>query len=417
MRRVERAAEDARHCHSRTSSPISTSWPFRAPAALQRRLELLALGRVADDPEAAVGAVDPVGAPRRRLRPVLEEVRQLGASSSVGSGAAGQSAEQRALELVDARAGRARDAEDARRCARPRREAGGSGSRSILFRTTPAAARRARRRRARARGRSCGSAPRRRSSEASITCRSSRARSRWARNSWPSPMPSLAPSIRPGTSATVSWRAVRRLDRAEHRRERRERVVGDLRLRVREPAQQRRLARVRQPGERRVGEQLQPQLELGLLGGLGRSRRSAASAGSASRSARCRGRRCRRARATTRAPGVARSATSSPSTSNTCVPTGTASSIVAPSAPCLRAPRPGSPRPALNTVFAAERREVAQIRVGDEHDVAAAAAVAAVRAALRHVLLAPEAEAAVAAAARLHLDAGAIVEHARATTR
>src|SRR5258705_392860 len=33
-----------------------------------------------------------------------------------------------------------------------------------------------------------------------------RARSRRARNSWPSPTPSLAPSIRPGTSATTSWR-------------------------------------------------------------------------------------------------------------------------------------------------------------------------------------------------------------------
>ena len=69
-------------------------------------------------------------------------------------------------------------------------------------------------------------------------------------------------------SATVSWRAVRRLDRAEHRRQRRERVVGDLRLRVREAAQQRRLAGVRQAGHRRVGEQLQPQLDLRLLGRL-----------------------------------------------------------------------------------------------------------------------------------------------------
>ena len=152
------------------------------------------------------------------------------------------------------------------------------------------------------------------SSDASITCRSSRARSRCARNSCPSPIPSLAPSIRPGTSATVSWRAVRRLDRAEHGRERRERVVRDLRLRVRDAAQKRRLAGVREPGERRVGEQLQPQLELALSPGSARPRRSAAPAGSASRSARCRGRRCRPARATTRASGATRSATRSPST-------------------------------------------------------------------------------------------------------
>ena len=32
VRRVEAAAQDP-YCHSRTSSPISTSWPFRAPAA------------------------------------------------------------------------------------------------------------------------------------------------------------------------------------------------------------------------------------------------------------------------------------------------------------------------------------------------------------------------------------------------
>ena len=51
---------------------------------------------------------------------------------------------------------------------------------------------------------------------------------------------------------------VGRVDRAEHRRERRERVVGDLRLGVRDPAQERRLARVREAEERRVGEQLEP---------------------------------------------------------------------------------------------------------------------------------------------------------------
>ena len=92
------------------------------------------------------------------------------------------------------------------------------------------------------------------------------------------------------------------------------------------------------------------------------------------------------------------------------MPTGTASSIVAPSAPCLRAPRPGSPRPALNLVFARKDGQVAQARVRDEDDVAALAAVAAVGTTLGHVFLAPEAQASVAAAARRHLDGGAIVE-------
>src|SRR4029079_1558761 len=59
----------------------------------------------------------------------------------------------------------------------------------------------------------------------------------------------------------------------------------------------------------------------------------------------------------------------------------------------------------------AEAREITQIDVGDRDHVAAGPAVAAVRPALGHVLLAPEGQRAVAAAPRLHVDAGAIVEH------
>src|SRR5581483_6734076 len=66
--------------------------------------------------------------------------------------------------------------------------------------------------------------------------------------------------------------------------------------------------------------------------------------------------------------------------------------------------RPDQP-PAL------QRREVAQRRVGDQHDVAAAAAVAAVGAALGHVLLAAEAEAAVAALPGLDANPGPVAEH------
>src|SRR5205814_755981 len=65
----------------------------------------------------------------------------------------------------------------------------------------------------------------------------------------------------------------------------------------------------------------------------------------------------------------------------------------------------------LEALFRPEAREVPQVWVGHEHDVAAGAAVTAVRAALGNVLLAPEAERAVAAAPRLHVDAGAIREH------
>jgi len=61
--------------------------------------------------------------------------------------------------------------------------------------------------------------------------------------------------------------------------------------------------------------------------------------------------------------------------------------------------------------LAPEPREVAQVLVGRQHDVATLAAVAAVGPALRDVLLAAEAQRAVAAAPRLHVNAGAVAEH------
>ena len=54
---------------------------------------------------------------------------------------------------------------------------------------------------------------------------------------------------------------------------------------------------------------------------------------------------------TMRAPGRARSATSCSSCVKTWVPTGTRRTASAPRAPCLRAPRPFSPRPPLKRVF------------------------------------------------------------------
>ena len=66
---------------------------------------------------------------------------------------------------------------------------------------------------------------------------------------------------------------------------------------------------------------------------------------------------------------------------------------------------------ALEQALAAKTREVAQIRVGDEDDIAAAAAVTAIRAAFRDIFFPAEAQRAVAAAARLHVNAGAVVEH------
>ena len=118
--------------------------------------------------------------------------------------------------------------------------------------------------------------------------------------------------------------AVRRLDGSEHRRERRERVLGHLRLRVRDPPQERGLARVReaQRAPRRPaasdGARTSPPPRPARLGDARRllGRRREAPVADAAPARRGRARPC--------APGCARSATSRPSSSNTCVPTGTA---------------------------------------------------------------------------------------------
>ena len=76
--------------------------------------------------------------------------------------------------------------------------------------------------------------------------------------------------------------AVVALDRAEHRLERGERVVGHLRLRAREAREQRRLARVRQPTSPASASSLQAQLEPALLArqaALGEARRLARGGG------------------------------------------------------------------------------------------------------------------------------------------
>src|SRR5205085_10533951 len=201
-----------------------------------------------------------------------------------------------------------------------------------------------------------------------------------------------------------------RVDRPQHGRERRERIVGDLRPRVRDPREQRRLACVRQPDERRVGEQLQPELQECLF---------ARQAG------------LRKPRHLTCGRGEALVATTGLSTTsdddarawrrqigdqllvlvedlradgNADLGRLARGAVLERAAPRLTAA-------GLERLARAERREVAEIRVGDEHDVAAGAPVTAVGPPFRHVLLAPEVQAAVAAATRLNADAGAVMEH------
>src|SRR6266508_2233278 len=70
----------------------------------------------------------------------------------------------------------------------------------------------------------------------------------------------------------------------------------------------------------------------------------------------------------------------------------------------------------MDDALRAEPREDAQVRVGNEDDVAPRPAVATVRAALRDVLLTPEAQRSGADATALHPDAGAVMEHTRCSS-
>ena len=84
---------------------------------------------------------------------------------------------------------------------------------------------------------------------------------------------------------------------------------------------------------------------------------------------------------------------------------------VRPALPVLALALAVLPAPGAEVPAPPERGEVAALGVADQHDVAAAPAVAAVGTAARHVRLAPKADHAVAAAAALHIDLGSIEKH------
>ena len=211
------------------------------------------------------------------------------------------------------------------------------------------------------------------------------------------------------------------LDRAEVRRERRERVVGDLGRGVRDAAQQRRLAGVRKAEQRGVADHLEPQLELGRLAVL----------------ADLRGAR-RLAHGSREAPVAAPSAASAGDHDAGPGVREVGDGHLAARVEDLRAERhvhdgvvPAPARHALALAVhaalaaqvpaEAERREIAHVGIGEQDDIAAVAAVAAVGPALGHELLAPERDAAVATATGLHDHRRAIVEvslaaHAARTT-
>ena len=204
--------------------------------------------------------------------------------------------------------------------------------------------------------------------------------------------------------------AVRRLDSTERRLHRRERVVGHLRRRIRDASEERGLAGVRQPGERGVRDELQPQVERAGLprkAGLGKARRLprrrgepsvAAAAPPAGRNG--------DAQAGCREVGDQRALLRAHLRPDRDSEVGiVAVRPVPPAATAVSAAGRREERPT------AERREVSERRVCDENDIPAAPAVAPVGTALRDVLLATESQRAVSAPAGADDDAGTVVEH------
>ena len=86
----------------------------------------------------------------------------------------------------------------------------------------------------------------------------------------PSPWPACAPRIEPGHVGDDEAAIVAQRDDAEIGRQRRERVVGDLRTRGGDARDQGGLAGVRKADQTDVGEQLQLQAQESLFAGLAR---------------------------------------------------------------------------------------------------------------------------------------------------
>jgi hypothetical protein len=73
----------------------------------------------------------------------------------------------------------------------------------------------------------------------------------------------------------------------------------------------------------------------------------------------------------------------------------------------------GSAARRLDMLIRTKCRQIPEVVISDEHDVAARTTVAAVRSSLRDVLLPAERETAVTAAAGLNVESDAVVEHQR----
>ena len=106
--------------------------------------------------------------------------------------------------------------------------------------------------------------------ETSTRCTSTLVRSRWRRNWWPRPRPAVRAFDQARHVGDHEAAVVAQADHAEIRRQRRERVVGDLRPRRRDARDQRGLAGVGETDEPDVGEQLQLETEILFFARLAR---------------------------------------------------------------------------------------------------------------------------------------------------
>src|SRR5215211_5944845 len=200
------------------------------------------------------------------------------------------------------------------------------------------------------------------------------------------------------------------LERAQHRLDGGEGIVGDLRLRAGEPRQERRLAGVRQPYEARIGGELEVQLDRALLAREAALREAGALA--------CGGRELLVAAPAAAAAGHDR-AVAGVQHVPAVAGLGVLDDGAGRNADLEQLGRGAVPVRALAVAAAlrlevgaaAEAGEVAQGRVHHDRDVAAVAAVAAVRAAPRYVRLAAEGDHAVPAGSASHVNPRAIVEH------
>ena len=182
--------------------------------------------------------------------------------------------------------------------------------------------------------------------------------------------------------------AVRRFHRPEDGRERRERILRDLRPSVRDPGQERRLACIRETDERGVGEELQAKLDLLLLTGqadLREPRRLTDRPGEVLVAAAPQAAlRNHDPRARVREIGNELVAVED------LRPDRHAEDRVLSAGAIRETSAPASPPTAAELLVRTKAGEVAPARVGDDHDVASVTAVSPVRPAARHVLLAPE---------------------------